>query len=95
MREAADFALDRNSEKIEAEDVKNVFNQIKKDYQPMIRGDAIRLLLEVDKSTSGWVAGVEPFLQSRAVVEYENGDLWLDLRYVLKPYVRGLQTGEV
>ncbi len=33
---------------------------------------------------------VEPYLQSRAVVEYENADLWLDVRYVLKAYVKGL-----
>ncbi|MBA2593010.1 MAG: hypothetical protein H0U97_12470 [Gammaproteobacteria bacterium] len=43
-------------------------------------------------STEGWVPGVEPFLQNRAVVEYENGDLWLDLRSLLKPYVRKLQA---
>ena len=38
----------------------------------------------------GWVAEVEPFLESRLVVEYENDDFWLDLRYPLKAYVREL-----
>ncbi len=51
-----------------------------------------KVLKEVLASTEGWVPGVEPFLQNRAVVEYENGDLWLDLRSLLKPYVRKLQA---
>jgi hypothetical protein len=35
---------------------------------------------------------LQNILQSRAgaVVEYENDDLWLDLRYVLKPYIKEL-----
>jgi hypothetical protein len=91
IHEAAYFAMNRNSERIEMEDAAQVFTQIKKEYQPMIRGDAIKLLKAVLDSEQGWVDGVEPFLQSRAVVEYENGDLWLDLRYVLKEYVSGMK----
>lgn len=92
IKEAAYFAMMRGGSRIEAEDVEKVFNSVKKDYQPMIRGDAIRLLKAVDEAEQGWVEGVEPYLQSRAVVEYENGDLWLDLRYVLKSYVRSLAS---
>jgi hypothetical protein len=73
-------------------DTRKVFEQVKKEYQPLIRGKAINILKEVQSSAQGWVDGVEPFLQSRAVVEYENGDLWLDLRHVLKEYVSGLQA---
>lgn len=91
IREAAYLALVRGGGRIEKEDAEEVFNQVKKQYQPMIRGEAIKILKAVDQSRQGWVDGVEPYLQSRAVVEYENGDLWLDLRYVLKAYVRGLE----
>ncbi|MFP4389889.1 MAG: hypothetical protein ACLFPR_13210 [Desulfococcaceae bacterium] len=94
IREAAYSALMRGGDRIEMEDVKRVFNSVKKEYQPMIRGKAIQILKEVDEAEQGWVDGVEPYLQSRAVVEYENGDLWLDLRYVLKNYVRGLAKAE-
>jgi hypothetical protein len=90
IHEAAYFAYNRGADRIETEDARQVFTQIKKEYQPLIRGDAIRLLKQVLESDQGWVDGVEPYLQSRAVVEYENGDLWLDLRYVLKEYVRGM-----
>ncbi len=91
VRDAAYFALLRQGDRIEQRDVRQVFDQIKKEYQPLIRGDSIRILQAVFASDQGWVMNVEPFLQSRAVVEYENGDLWLDLRHVLKPYVRGLK----
>ncbi|MDM8524379.1 hypothetical protein QUF80_13510 [Desulfococcaceae bacterium HSG8] len=94
IRDAAYFAMTRGSEKIESDDVNKVYNHIKKEYQPIIRGDAIRILKEVMESTQGWVAGVEPYLQSRAVVEYENDDLWIDLRHVLKPYIRELGTAD-
>lgn len=90
IHEAAYFAHSRGANRIEMDDAKQVFTQIKKEYQPLIRGEAINLLKLVLKSDQGWVDGVEPYLQSRAVVEYENGDLWLDLRYVLKEYVRGM-----
>lgn len=89
--DAADFALDRGAERIELEDAREVYNHVKKDYQPMIRGDAVQVLHEVMESEQGWVPEVEPYLQSRAVVEYENGELWLDVRYPLKPYVRELR----
>ncbi|PCI25555.1 MAG: hypothetical protein COB67_10655 [SAR324 cluster bacterium] len=90
--EAAQNAIIRGSETISLQDVKLVFEQVKKEYQPLIRGEAIEMLKEVLNSNSGWVPGVEPFLQSRAVVEYENGDLWIDLRYVLKPYLKELTS---
>ncbi len=86
VQEAADFAIDRGADRISACDAEEVFHQVKKDYQPMIRGDAVAVLQEVAR-TGRWVEGVEPFLQSRAVVEYENHELWLDLRYALKTYV--------
>jgi len=91
FRDAARFALLRGASRIDREDAESVFHRIKKDYQPSIRGEAIGILKAVLKSREGWVPGVEPFLQSRAVMEYENGDLWLDVRYVLKSYVRGLE----
>lgn len=90
IADAADYALDRAAEKISMEDARKVFNSLKKDYQPSIRGDAINILGEVVKRKKGWVDNVEPFLQSRAVVEYENGDVWLDVRYVLKAYLKAL-----
>lgn len=92
IHEAAYFAQLRRGSRIEMADTRNVFEQVKKEYQPLIRGKAINILKEVQSSAQGWVDGVEPFLQSRAVVEYENGDLWLDLRHVLKEYVSGLQA---
>jgi hypothetical protein len=88
--DAADFAVDRGAGRIEPQDVQEVYNHVRKDYQPMIRGDAIEVLNSVLESEQGWVPGVEPYLQSRAVVEYENAELWLDVRYPLKPYVREL-----
>jgi len=92
VRDAAYIALRRGAgERITMADADAVATRIKKEYQPMIRGEAVEVLKEVLASTEGWVPGVEPFLQNRAVVEYENGDLWLDLRSLLKPYVRKLQ----
>ncbi|TAL17599.1 hypothetical protein EPN96_04580 [bacterium] len=94
VRLAAGEALARKGDKITFKDVEYAFNSIKKDYQPMIRGEDVNILRKVYDSEEGWVAGVEPFLQARAVVEYENGDLWLDLRYVLKDYVLKLSDAE-
>ncbi len=90
IHEAAYFAHSRGAERVEMADAQQVFTQVKKEYQPMIRGAAIPLLRQVLECDQGWVDGVEPYLQSRAVVEYENGDLWLDLRYVLKAYVQAM-----
>jgi hypothetical protein len=90
IREAAYFAIVRGGGSISMEDVRQVFNQIKKEYQPMIRGEAVNIMKAALECKTGWVEGVEPYLQSRAVVEYENGDLWLEVRHVLKSYVRGL-----
>lgn len=93
VMEAAYFAIVRKAARIEMEDVKKVFNQVKKEYQPIIRGEAIGILKSVIKSDRGWVTDIEPFLQTRAVVEYEdNDDVWLDLRYVLKSYVREISS---
>lgn len=86
IKDAAYFAMLRDADHIEMDDAKKVFSQVKKEYQPMVRGEAIPILKEVAK-TGMWVDGVEPFLQSRAVVEYENGELWIDIRYVLKKYI--------
>ncbi len=91
IRESAYFALSRGGSRIGIEEVENVYNQVKKEYQPIIRGEAVRILKNVLESEEGWVPGVEPYLQSRAVVAYENGDLWIDVRHVLKPYVRKLK----
>ncbi len=90
IAEAADYAIDRNSQTVSLEDAQKVFNSIKKGFQPTITGDDINLLGSVLNNKRGWVKGIEPFLQSRAVVEYENGDVWLDVRYVLKAYLRSL-----
>jgi len=90
VREAAYLALTENKERIGTEHAIKVYHQVKKEYQPIIRGDALQVLQEVMESSQGWVPGVEPFLQSRAVVEYENNDLWLDLHYALKPYIKEL-----
>lgn len=90
FQKAANHATFRGGSRVEPKDVEEVFHDVKKLYQPMIRGDVVRILTEVLESEDGWVDGVEPHLQSRAVVEYENHDLWLDLRYPLKQYVRRL-----
>jgi hypothetical protein len=90
IADAADYALDRDSETISMADAKKVFNNVKKGFQPAISGDDITLLGKILNNQEGWVKGVEPFLQSRAVVEYENGDVWLDVRYVLKAFLRSL-----
>ncbi|MFH0727208.1 MAG: hypothetical protein V2B19_12815 [Pseudomonadota bacterium] len=92
IHEASYFAQLRGAARIEMEDAREVYNLVKKEYQPIIRGEAVSILKNVQASAQGWVDGVEPYLQSRAVVEYENGDLWLDLRHVLKPYVKGLSS---
>jgi hypothetical protein len=90
FEEAAFVARSRGAERIEAQDAEAIFHQVKKDYQPMIRGEAVEVLKAVLGAPQGWVDDVEPYLQSRAVVEYENNDLWLDLRYPLKAYVAEL-----
>lgn len=90
IHEASYFAQVRGATCIEMQDTRQVYDLVKKEYQPIIRGAAVSVLKNVHESSQGWVDGVEPYLQSRAVVEYENGNLWLDLRYVLKPYVREL-----
>jgi hypothetical protein len=94
IADAADYAMDRGADKIALVDTVKVFNHLKKDYQPSIRSKEIAILEKIANSEKGWVDGVEPLLQSRAVVEYENGDLWLDVRYVLKAYVKSLLKAE-
>jgi len=89
---AAQFAMMREAERIEPEDVQRVYGQLKKEYQPIIRGEAIEVLNAVLESEAGWVPGIESFLQSKAVVEYENGDIWIDVRHMLKPYVRKISS---
>ncbi len=90
VNEAAFQADLRGATRIEKQDVEQVFHEVKKGYQPLIRGTAVKILKAVLDSEQGWVPDVEPYLQSHAVVEYENHELWLDLRYVLKDYVRRL-----
>ena len=90
IREAAYHAIQRKAIIIESEDVLHTFNKVKKDYQPQIRGKAIDVLKQVTECETGWVDDVEPHLQSGAVVEYENGDFWLDVRYPLKSFVANL-----
>jgi hypothetical protein len=90
IADAADYAMDRGADKISLEDAKEVFTTLKKDYQPSIRSKELAILSKVAKSKKGWVDDVEPLLQSRAVVEYENGNVWLDVRYVLKAYLKSL-----
>ena len=90
IREAAYHALLREATQIENEDVLHAFNKVKKDYQPQVRGKAIAVLKQVTQSKTGWVENVEPYLQSGAVVEYENGDYWLDVRYPLKSFLASL-----
>jgi len=94
VREAVYLALTEKKERIGKDHALKVYHQVKKEYQPIIRGDAIQVLKEVMECSQGWVSGVEPFLQSRAVVEYENNDLWLDLRYALKSYIRELSPNK-
>lgn len=94
IRDAAYNAIIRGSENINLDDVEKVFNLVKKEFQPLIRGEAVGVLKEVMNTPTGWVPGVEPFLRSRAVVEYENGNLWIDLRHVLKPYIRQITSDE-
>ncbi|MCJ8274528.1 MAG: hypothetical protein MJK04_34660, partial [Psychrosphaera sp.] len=84
---AAYFAIERGAKIVDMQDAEKVFNRLKVQYQPAIRGEAISILSDVAASERGWVNGVEPYLQSRAVIEYENGDSWLDVRYVLKAYI--------
>ncbi|MFT4927185.1 MAG: hypothetical protein ACI8WB_003291 [Phenylobacterium sp.] len=91
---AAYYAIEREAEQITLDDVEKAFNKLKKDYQPFIRGAAIDILRQVSEREKGWVDGVEPFLQSKAVVEYQNGDVWLDIRYVLKAYLKSLLDAE-
>jgi hypothetical protein len=90
FEEAAFVARTRGSERIEVEDAQRVFHLVKKEYQPMVRGPSVRVLKSVLAAPTSWVVGVEPYLQSRAVVEYENDDVWLDLRYPLKQFVADL-----
>lgn len=94
ISQAADFAMDRNSDTIEQQDVDVVFNEIKKNFQPSIRSKELQLLKQVQESKIGWINDIEPLLQSGAVVEYANGDIWLDIRYVLKAFVEQLSSIE-
>ena len=68
-------------------DVDEVFTDLKKEFQPAIRDKELALLSHVRDKKMGWVNDIEPLLQSGAVVEYENGNIWLDIRYVLKEFV--------
>lgn len=86
--------MDRNSDTIEQQDVDVVFNEIKKNFQPSIRSKELQLLKQVQESKIGWINDIEPLLQSGAVVEYANGDIWLDIRYVLKAFVEQLSSIE-
>lgn len=94
IAQAAEYALDREAQTVTIDDVKKVFNSLKKDYQPALRGNAVEVMAKVLETKTGWVDDVEPLLQSRAIVEYENGDLWLDVRYVLKAYLKSLLPDE-
>ena len=88
IAQAADIALARDSEIIEQQDVNEVFTDIKIEYQPSIRDKELELLAAVRDKEFGSVNDIEPLLQSGAVVEYENGDIWLHIRYVLKAFVK-------
>lgn len=88
IHEAALCALLEEKKVITAEYVTTVFNKLKKEYQPQIRGEAAAALIRIQRSDLVWENGAEPLLMSRAVMEYENGEIWLDVRYVLKEYVR-------
>lgn len=90
--DAAENALDRDANKINLADCKQVFDQLKKSYQPMVTGRTKEILQQIMQTEDSWVEDVEPLLQSRAVLEYENGDLWLDVRYVLKTYINQLNN---
>lgn len=92
IRLAAMRALLEGTHAVKEAHVEAAAQQIRKDYQPMIRGKATAILAEVMRSKAGWIEGVEPYLQSRAVVEYENGDMWLDVRSVLKGHVGTTDT---
>lgn len=87
IAQAADNAMERDSEIVEQQDVDAVFTDIKKEFQPSIRDQELTLLAQVRDKEIGWINDIEPLLQSGAVVEYENGDIWLDIRYVLKAFV--------
>lgn len=88
--DATENALDRDANTISLDDCKIIFNELKKKYQPAITGRAKEVLQQIMQTKDSWVEDVEPLLQSRAVLEYENGDVWLDVRYVLKAHIKKL-----
>ena len=92
--DAVESALDRDSDTINLDDCKIIFDELKKKYQPAITGRTKEVLQQIMQIKDGWVEDVEPLLQSRAVLEYENGDTWLDVRYVLKAHINKLVAAE-
>lgn len=62
IHEASYFAQIRDAKRIEMGDVRQVYNLVKKEYQPIIRGEAISILKKVMESAQGWVDGVEPWV---------------------------------
>jgi hypothetical protein len=87
MQLAIDHTIENSRKKINMEDAKFVFDEIKKEFQPIFRGDKVEVFRSVLQSHA-WVEGVEPLIYANAVVEYENSDSWLDLRHPIKELVQ-------
>jgi len=86
MQLAIDHAEANKRGKVTQADAEFVFNEIKKDFQPMLRDDEVAVCKNVLKNHR-WTEGVEPLIYANAVVEYENADVWLDLRHSIKDLV--------
>ncbi len=82
MQIAIDSALEADRDKILLEDLENARYEIVKSYQPILRPKDYELMDRIAQSHD-WLDGVEFMLQHLIVLEYENGTLWLDVRYAL------------
>lgn len=84
---AIDFSEENNHNKILLEDVKKVRHEIVKSIQPLLRPDDYKILKQVLKNKE-WLDGIDFMLQNLIVLEYENDELWLDVRQALIPYLQ-------
>lgn len=84
---AIDFAEENDHNKILLEDVQKVRHEIVKSLQPLLRPDDYKILKQVMKNKE-WLDGIEFMLQNLIVLEYENDELWLDVRQALIPYLK-------
>ncbi len=88
VSEAAYRALSRQCTCIEEQDTIRAIAELRKDFTAALRSDDYPLLAK--RHADKWLNSddqMQDLLRMRALLEYENGDVWCDVRPVILPLV--------